>query len=254
MGHYHTSDIARAVGVHPNTVRLYERWGFLPPIPRAPNGYRQYSPLHLEQMRLARMAMRITWLGGAIRKVAYAMLYRSAAGQLTSALEQARALQQMIEVEQTHAHAAADVLEQWVKGRPVAEALREEARQPLSIGEVAQLLDVTVDMLRNWERNGLLSVPRNPTNGYRQYGPPEINRLLIIRTLRKARFSMMAILRMMLALDEGLGDDPRQVLDTPRPGEEVYAATDHWITTLREMVVVAEEIVTQLHLMIHEFG
>jgi len=31
-----TSDIAKAVGVHPNTVRLYEEWGFLPPIPVAP--------------------------------------------------------------------------------------------------------------------------------------------------------------------------------------------------------------------------
>jgi hypothetical protein len=33
-----TSDIAEAVGVHPNTVRLYEEWGFLPPIPRGPAG------------------------------------------------------------------------------------------------------------------------------------------------------------------------------------------------------------------------
>jgi DNA-binding transcriptional MerR regulator len=32
-----TSEITKAVGVHPNTVRLYERWGFLPPVPRSPN-------------------------------------------------------------------------------------------------------------------------------------------------------------------------------------------------------------------------
>ncbi|MBL7200262.1 MAG: MerR family DNA-binding transcriptional regulator [Anaerolineae bacterium] len=38
-----TSDIARAVGAHPNTVRLYEEWGFLPPIPRSPAGYRMYT-------------------------------------------------------------------------------------------------------------------------------------------------------------------------------------------------------------------
>ena len=29
-----TSDIAQAVGVHPNTVRLYEDWGYIPPAPR----------------------------------------------------------------------------------------------------------------------------------------------------------------------------------------------------------------------------
>ncbi len=51
-----TSDIARAVGVHPNTVRLYEAWGFLPPVPRSPKGYRLYTGTHLDIMRLARTA------------------------------------------------------------------------------------------------------------------------------------------------------------------------------------------------------
>ena len=48
------SDIAKAVGVHPNTVRLYEEWGFLPPVPRSPSGYRLFTAAHLDQMRLAR--------------------------------------------------------------------------------------------------------------------------------------------------------------------------------------------------------
>ena len=52
-----TSDVARAVGVHPNTVRRYEEWGFLPPIPRTASGYRQFTQAHLEQMRLARLAL-----------------------------------------------------------------------------------------------------------------------------------------------------------------------------------------------------
>ena len=36
-----TSEIARMVGVHPNTVRLYEARGYIAPVPRAGNGYRQ---------------------------------------------------------------------------------------------------------------------------------------------------------------------------------------------------------------------
>ena len=51
-----TSEVARAVGGHPNTVRAYEAWGLLPPIPRTPSGYRQYTDVHVDQMRLARMA------------------------------------------------------------------------------------------------------------------------------------------------------------------------------------------------------
>jgi|GEM_PF-3328321 len=30
-----TSDLARAVGIHPNTVRLYVDWGLLPPVQRS---------------------------------------------------------------------------------------------------------------------------------------------------------------------------------------------------------------------------
>ena len=38
-----TSQIARAVGLHPNTIRVYESWGMLSPVPRDPrNGYRRY--------------------------------------------------------------------------------------------------------------------------------------------------------------------------------------------------------------------
>ena len=41
-----TSDVAKAVDVHPNTVRLYEEWGFLPSVPRSPSGYRLFTDYH----------------------------------------------------------------------------------------------------------------------------------------------------------------------------------------------------------------
>jgi DNA-binding transcriptional MerR regulator len=58
-----TSDIAKELGVHPNTVRLYETWGFLPAIPRGKNKYRQYTGVHLEQARLAHLTLRWPYLG-----------------------------------------------------------------------------------------------------------------------------------------------------------------------------------------------
>ena len=38
-----TSDMARLVGVHPNTVRKYVDWGLIPPVERTPSGYRLFS-------------------------------------------------------------------------------------------------------------------------------------------------------------------------------------------------------------------
>jgi hypothetical protein len=84
-----TSDVARAAGVHPNTVRLYEEWGFLPPIPRSPSGYRLFTEAHVDQMRLARTALRGPWPGRNIKRSALALVRRAASGDLGGALEQA---------------------------------------------------------------------------------------------------------------------------------------------------------------------
>lgn len=37
-----TSDIAKALGIRVNTVMNYEKWGYLPEIPRDENGYRVF--------------------------------------------------------------------------------------------------------------------------------------------------------------------------------------------------------------------
>lgn len=242
METYHTSEIAVLTGVHPNTVRRYEEWGFLPPIDRASNGYRVFSELNLDQMRLARLAMRISWMGGEIRRTAYQVIYQSAAGAFVDAYECASLLQKMIDNEQHHAVIAASVLEEWLEGTFV----EESQMIPLSIGQAAGHLSVTVETLRYWERNGLIYVPRNPTNGYRQYGTSELNRLSVIRTLRKARYSTMAILRMMLAFEKGQREYLVRVLDTPNQEEEMVYVTDQWLTTLADMNRVLEDMIKLL--------
>jgi len=233
-----TSQIARAVGVHPNTVRLYEEWGLLPTIPRTPSGYRKFTPAHLDQMRLARLAMGFNWLSGNIRQTAYQLVYRGAEGDYGAALELAYQLRALVQSELAQAETAADFLENWAQGM-AADATPEKLR----IGEVAELLNVTRDRLRNWERNGLLAVPRDPLNGYRYYRAREIGRLRVIRALCQARYSQMAILRMLLRLDEGQTQSLRQVLDTPREDEDIYYITDQLLTALRDLESRSQELI-----------
>jgi DNA-binding transcriptional MerR regulator len=104
-----TSDLAKAVGVHVNTVRLYEEWGFLPSIPRSPTGYRLFTQAHLEQMRLARLAMHGPWPGGNIRKSALALVRKAASGDLGGALEQAYHHLALVQTERARAEAAAEI-------------------------------------------------------------------------------------------------------------------------------------------------
>ena len=237
-----TSDLARAADVHPNTVRLYEQWGFLPPVERNPfNGYRRFTQKHLDQILLVRKAMRFNWLSGPVRATAYDIIAEGATGNLGGALEQAYRLLSQVQAEHAQADAAVNYLERWVAG-----VLPDPASHSQKIGEVARLLDVSIDQLRNWERNGLLDVPRDPLNGYRLYGPNEIGRLRVIRMLIRARYSMMSILRVLNKLDRGEVVELREVLDTPDSEEDILYVTDHWLSTLAQLEQDAHELVAQI--------
>jgi DNA-binding transcriptional MerR regulator len=143
-----TSDIAAAVGVHPNTVRLYEKWGFLPPIPRSAGGYRLLSKAHLEQMRLARLALGAPWPERNIRGSALELVRRAASSDLGGALERAYRHVALIQAERAQAEAAAELLKQRADGAPT-----DATARPLLIGETVRLLGLTADALRNWERD-----------------------------------------------------------------------------------------------------
>ncbi len=241
---FRTTEIAKAVGVHPNTVRMYEQWGFLPPVKRSSNGYREYSLFHMEQMRLARLALHGGWPGGRIRKSALALVRFSAARDLKGAIRLAKNHIGLVKDERAQAEAAADYLEKWVRGKNP-----EPRRTPLPIQAAARAVDSTPDAIRGWERNGLLRVPRNPKNGYREYGAREIGRLRVIRMLLRSGYSTMAVLRAMRSLDSGAGTKLRRVLDTPQPEEDVLWAADRWLSTLTEQETRAREILVQLRRM-----
>src|SRR5690349_7198370 len=179
-----TSDIAKAVGAHHNTVRLYEEKGYLSPVPRSRGGYRLFSEAHLDQMRLARTILMWPFPGG--KGLVLDLVRKCAAGDLGGALELAYVYLARVRAERAHAEAAVAFLEQWAQGQTV-----EAGSGALSIGQAAQRLGVSVDKLRNWERNGLLDVPRNPENGYRRYGPTEIGRARVIRMLLQSGYSLM---------------------------------------------------------------
>ena len=240
-----TSDLAKAVGVHANTVRRYVDWGLLPPVQRAPNGYRRFTQRHLDCLRLDRLVMGGEYPGRTIRQSGSLVIQSAVKDDWGGALELAYQHLAFVQGEQAQANAAVDLLERWAHGSGA-----DVSSSTLRIGDVAKLLGVTNDILRNWERNGLLEVPRIPHNSYRIYGKKEISRLRVIRMLVKAGYSLMSILRMLVQLDRGETGTLRQVLDTPHPDEDVYMASDRWLSTLDFEEKRAREIINLVELVI----
>jgi DNA-binding transcriptional MerR regulator len=68
MKTYKTAEVASIIGIHPNTVRLYEKLGLIPRVKRQENGYRIFTEKHVEQMKLARLAFKVELIQNGLRK------------------------------------------------------------------------------------------------------------------------------------------------------------------------------------------
>lgn len=238
--HLRTKDLAQALGVHVNSIRLYETLGYFSPIPRGANGYRLYSLVHLEQARLIQLVLQYPYVGS--KATLIDLIKCAAQGDLGMAMELAYQYLATIRIERTSAEAAIEFLERWAAGY-----LIDAPQRPVTIREAAARLQVTSDMLRNWERNGLLSVPRDPSNGYRLYGTAEFGRIRVIRTLVQAGYSLMAILSMLMKFDAGQTENLRAALDLP-PDEDQYIqlAADRWLASLIALEERGQAIIRQV--------
>ena len=119
--------------------------------------------------------------------------------------------------------------------------------------EVSEYLEISIDTLRNWERNGLLKVKRKQ-NGYRAYSGDDIERLKMIRTLRLANYSLEAILRMLNALEYNPQIDMKQVLNTPQTDSDIVSVCDRLIVSLKDAEENAEKMITILLEMKEKFS
>jgi DNA-binding transcriptional MerR regulator len=237
-----TSDIAKVLGVHVNTVRLYEEAGFLPAIPRGQNRYRQYSDLHHEHAKRVRLTLHGPYLDD--KELRFQLLRNAASGNFGTAMELAFQYLALIRMERTSTEAAIEFLEYWAAGN-----LIDAFEDTVTIGKAAKRLNVSVDMLRNWERNGLITVPREAGSSYRLYGTREFGRIRVIRSLLQAGYSLMAILRMLQAYDAGQSENLGEKLELPleeSANEYIEVIADHWLSSLIELEARAQSIIQQI--------
>lgn len=195
MKTYSTSEIARIMRIHPNTVMLYEKWGYLTHVERKENGYRVFTETHLEQMKLIRMALRSELIKCYMKFEVQKVIRSAAQGDLKKALEHCCEYLTHIQMEKSN---ELKVMKE-IREILISDSL-EEKNISLNRKAAAELLEVSVNVIINWERNGLLEVPRSK-NGYRVYGEKEIMLIRIIKALRQENYSTQCIGRMLDKLE-----------------------------------------------------
>jgi DNA-binding transcriptional MerR regulator len=230
------------MGVHPNTVRFYEEAGLITPPERRENGYRVFTELHLRQLELVRLALRAEVLQNGLRKKAIDVVRFCAALDFDRAIASAADYEAMLKREVQNAKAAIKTVEA---------ALHENKAQgslSLKRPDAANQMNVTVATLRNWERNGLISVRRHH-NGCRMYNAADLERLNIIRTLRCANYSLTAILRLVTRLDTEQRVPVEEALNTPADHEDIVSVCDRLLVSLEKTLGDAAQMRALLELM-----
>lgn len=225
MSTYKTSEVAAMIGIHPNTVRLYEKLKLIPKPERLSNGYRVFTDFHIEQCRLVRIAFQVEVLQSGLRKKITKMIKASANGDFDTAILLINEYINQIIQERANAEEAIKIVKQLLSGstQPYTQCLKRK--------EVSEALNISMDTLRNWEMNGLLTV-RRKENGYRIYTDDDIRWLKVIRSLRCANYSLEAILRLLQQLSQNPDTDIRAALNMPNQSDDIISVCDRLIVSL----------------------
>lgn len=222
---YNTSDVSKIIGIHPNTVRMYEDLELISKPKRQENGYRIFTDLHIEQFKLARTALQIEVLQNGLRKKAINIIKLSALCKFDEALALTQDYLKVIENEIENANEAICIAQSVLIGNPNEQIVNLKRK------DVSKLLNISMDTLRNWEMNGLLRVKRKE-NGYRVYTSDDIQKLKVVRCLKCANYSLSAILRMMSALEQNSTVNIKEVLNSPNKDDGIISVCDKLIISL----------------------
>lgn len=236
---YKTAEIAAIIGIHSNTVRLYEELELISKPERQPNGYRIFTDFHIEQFKLARLAFQIEVVQNGLRKKIVQMVKVSAKGDFDTAQVLTHEYLTQVKQERENAEEAIEIVKQILSGE-IGENTHFFKRK-----EVSGYLNISMDTLRNWEMNGLLTIKRKQ-NGYRIYTDEDIRYLKVIRSLRCANYSLEAILRMLWQLSRNPNVDIKKVLNTPKDDADIITVCDKLITSLSDAEKNAEEMIRML--------
>jgi DNA-binding transcriptional MerR regulator len=82
--------------------------------------------------------------------------------------------------------------------------MRSEASKTyVRAGELARAAGVSTDTLRHYERKGVLGRPRRSANGYREYPPEALGRVLLVRRALAFGFTLDELARVLRTRERG---------------------------------------------------
>jgi len=218
---YRTIDIAREAGIHVNTVRLYEEIGLISATPRATNGYRIFSEKHLYQTKIARLILQGIWPGKVIRSSGMKIISAMKEWDLNAAHQYADSYIKTINEERQKALAVIETLENW--GNSI---YASSSGETYNRKQTSAIIGTSPEVLRNWERKGLIKVPQ--ISSKRAYSLLEIERLSVIYVMLQSNYKIAEISeRLQLYDKDTINENPNEV--NIKRDEHILSLRSHWL-------------------------
>ncbi|MEK4146477.1 MerR family transcriptional regulator [Robertmurraya sp. FSL W8-0741] len=175
-------EIARLCNVSTSTLKHYEEWGLVPEVPRAENGYRKYTNIHAAYFQCI-VKMNIGFGMKFVREIMPSIQK----GEVMQVLWRINEVQTLLQKERHQAEQVVEMLDveevEWFQRS-------RKKKDYYTIGEVAEIAGIAASAIRHWELEELIHPIRHQESGYRLYSPADVRRILIIRTVSRAAWSL----------------------------------------------------------------
>ena len=245
MNQYRTSQIAKMMDIHTNTVRLYEEIGLVSPTQRLINGYRIFNDRHVLQYTLARLALSMDKRHKTIRKTAILISKSVASGNNTETAVLMNILITGIENEMSNARSIKDKYNLVITGKE-----QKEKSIYLTRKKAAQYINSSPDAIRNWENKGLIQVVRK-LNGYRVYIDDDIEKMRIIKLLKGLGYSLDAVKERLDILNSELDDESIYLYGQSKEYKKLMKDCDIYLIDMekeKEISIKMEKVIESLKL------
>ncbi|WP_345595883.1 TioE family transcriptional regulator [Streptomyces marokkonensis] len=181
-------DLARAHGLSTQAVRNYEEAGILPAAGRTAHGYRTYTPLHAQALRVF-----LALLPGHGHQPAASIMRavnRGAADEAYRLIDEGHA--QLLDDRRT-LRAVENALRDLAPAEVPASGAAVSRPGGTFVGPLAAELGIRPATLRKWERAGLVRPRRDPLTGYRVYGEADVRDARLVHQLRRGGYLLEQI-------------------------------------------------------------
>jgi DNA-binding transcriptional MerR regulator len=195
-------EIAKKLNISTSALRHYESWGLVPIVERAENGYRIYTKEHEAYFQCIR-ALNSGFGMDLVREVMPLIMN----GKQLDALW-------IINKAQVELHAEKETVKRTVEMldlKDLTDIPKYQNKNSFTIGDVAKEANVSTSSIRHWEKEGLIKPNRHKESGFRIYGPSDIRRVLIIRTVQRVAYSLDIVREVLSDLDKNNLEQAKEI-------------------------------------------